>query len=39
MLYLVTADVQRRWTYRIPHWGQILSQLSIAYGDRVKLSV
>lgn len=39
MLYLVTSDVQRRWTYRIPHWGQILSQLSIAYGDRVKLAV
>ncbi len=39
MLYLVTCDVQRRWTYRIAHWGQILSQLSIAYGDRVKLLV
>lgn len=38
MLYLVTCDVQRRWTYRIPHWGQILSQLSIAYGERVMLS-
>jgi transposase-like protein len=38
MLYLVTCDVQRRWTYRIPHWGQILSQLSIAYGERVVFS-
>ena len=37
MLYLVTEDVQRHWTYRLPHWGQILSQLSIAYGERVKL--
>jgi putative transposase len=37
MLYLVTEDVQRHWTYRLPHWGQILSQLSVAYGERAKL--
>jgi putative transposase len=38
LLYLVSEDVQRHWTYRIPHWGQILSQLSIVYGERVKLA-
>ena len=35
MLYLATKDVQRKWTIRIPHWGQILAQLSITFGERV----
>jgi len=35
MLYLVTRDVQRRWTVRIPHWGQILAQLCIFFPERV----
>lgn len=38
MLYLVTCDVQRKWTARIAHWGQILAQLTIAYPDRIKLT-
>jgi transposase-like protein len=37
MLYLVTVDVTRRWTVRVPHWGQILAQLSICFSDRVKV--
>lgn len=37
MLYLVTVDVTRRWTVRVPHWGQILAQLSICFPDRVKV--
>jgi transposase-like protein len=36
MLCLVTCDVQRKWTVRIPHWGQILAQLSICFPERVK---
>ena len=36
MLYLVTCDVTRRWTIRVPHWGQILAQLTISFPDRVK---
>jgi len=31
-LYLTTIDVQKKWTRRIPHWEQILSQLTIMYG-------
>jgi transposase-like protein len=37
MLYLATCDVQRRWTMRIAHWGQILAQLTIVYPDRIKM--
>jgi putative transposase len=37
MLYLVTQDVERRWTMRIAHWGQVLAQLSICFPDRVKV--
>lgn len=37
MLYLVTQDVERKWTMRIAHWGQILAQLSICFPERVKV--
>ena len=37
MLYLVTCDVTRRWTMRVPHWGQILAQLTICFPERVKV--
>ena len=37
LLYLVTCDVTRRWTVRVPHWGQILAQLSICFPERVKV--
>jgi putative transposase len=35
MLYLVTQDVMRKWTTRIPHWGQILYQLSVFFPGRI----
>ena len=35
MLYLATQDVLRKWTGRIPNWGQILLQLSIFFPDKV----
>lgn len=35
MLYLVTQDVVRKWTMRVPNWGQILHQLSVFFPDRV----
>jgi transposase-like protein len=35
MLYLATMEVTKKWTMRIPHWGQILSQLSIYFGERI----
>lgn len=38
MLFLVTRDVQRKWTMRMAHWGQILTQLSIVFEGRIKLT-
>jgi putative transposase len=37
MLFLATRDVQRKWTMRIPHWGQILAQLSITFEGRINI--
>ena len=37
MLFLATRDVQRKWTMRIPHWGQILAQLSITFESRINI--
>ena len=38
MLYLATCDVQRKWTARVAHWGQILPQLMVAYPGRANLA-
>lgn len=35
MLYLAMENITRKWTMRVPHWGQILLQLSILFPDRV----
>lgn len=35
MLYLATMEVTKKWTMRIHNWGQILSQLSIYFGERI----
>jgi len=35
MLYLATMEVTKRWTMRVQNWGQILSQLSIYFGERL----
>lgn len=37
MLYLATRDVQRKWTMRIAHWGQILAQLTITFEGRINI--
>jgi transposase-like protein len=37
MLYLVTCDVQRKWTIRIANWGQILAELVISFPGRVQV--
>ena len=31
--------VTRKWTAPMHHWGQILSQLSIIFGDQLKLDL
>lgn len=35
MLYLAMQDITRKWTMRVPYWGQILLQLTILFPDRV----
>jgi transposase-like protein len=35
MLYLAMQDITRKWTMRVPHWGQILLQLTILFPARV----
>jgi putative transposase len=35
MLYLAMQDITRKWTMRVPHWGQILLQLSILFPGRI----
>lgn len=34
-LYLAMQDITRKWTMRVPHWGQILLQLSILFPGRI----
>lgn len=34
-LYLAMQDITRKWTMRVPHWGQILLQLAIVFPGRV----
>jgi len=35
MLYLATADITKKWTGRRKDWGQIYSQLSIYFEERI----
>ncbi len=35
MLYLAMVDITKKWTGRHKDWGQIYSQLSIFFGDRI----
>ena len=35
LLYLVTQNIVKKWTMKIPHWNKILAQLSIHFGERV----
>ena len=36
-LYLVTMQVEKKWSMPIPHWRDILAQLVIFFGDRVQI--
>jgi putative transposase len=36
LLYLVTQNIVKKWTAKIPHWNKILAQLSIHFGERVR---
>ncbi len=35
MVYLATREATRKWTARVPNWGQILGQLVIYFEDRI----
>lgn len=35
MLYLAMEGITAKWTMRVPHWGQLLLQLSILFPGRV----
>ncbi len=35
MLYLAGQEAQRKWTRRVPNWGEILGQLVIYFEDRL----
>jgi len=35
MLYLATIDITKKWTRRYKHWSQIISQLTIYFGERI----
>jgi putative transposase len=36
LLYLATCEVTRKWTMKMTHWNQILAQLSIHFGERIR---
>ena len=39
ILYLVQENVTKKWTLPIRNWGEVLSQLSIIFGDRLTLTL
>ena len=39
LLYLVQADITNKWNRPLHNWNQTLSQLSIIFGDRLRLDL
>ena len=39
LIYLATENIQKKWTMPLSNWSITVSQLSIIFGDRVKLSI
>jgi putative transposase len=39
LLYLATQNTTKKWTMSVPNWSQIIAQLHIHFGDRVKLDL
>ncbi|MGH9877733.1 MAG: IS256 family transposase [Nitrososphaerales archaeon] len=37
LIYLATLNIQKKWTMPLPNWSLTVSQLSIIFGDRLKL--
>ena len=36
-MYLAINNISKKWTMPVQNWGVIINQLSIMFGDRVKL--
>jgi transposase-like protein len=39
LIYLATQNIQKKWTQPLQNWGLTVSQLSIKFGDRLKLKI
>jgi putative transposase len=39
LIYLATMNIQKRWTMPLQNWTLTISQLSIIFGDRMKLKI
>lgn len=39
LIYLATDRIQQKWTMPLPNWSITVSQLSIIFGDRIKISL
>jgi transposase-like protein len=39
LIYLATQNIQKKWTQPLQNWSLTVSQLSIMFGDRLKLNV
>lgn len=39
LIYLTTQNIQEKWTQPLKNWSLTVSQLSIIFGDRLKLQL
>lgn len=39
LIYLATMNIQKKWTQPLKNWSLTISQLSIIFGDRIKLEL
>lgn len=39
LIYLATQNIQKKWTQPLQNWSLTVSQLSIIFGDRLKLKI
>jgi Transposase and inactivated derivatives len=39
LIYLATQNIQKKWTQPLQNWSLTVSQLSIIFGDRLKLQI
>jgi putative transposase len=39
LIYMATQNIQKKWTQPLQNWGLTVSQLSIKFGDRLRLKI